>query len=408
MRHPTVHRRMVICGTDSPNMLVFEMKNDGALLEQQIFENSENQHRQKPGPQGISVQWIALHPSGLHAYALTCFWTRAKGEAVTYAIDQQSGKLSRIGAPCCTGGHQPCRAAFTPGERPSWLAVVHCLDAVVSVLDCRNGELAPKPISQVRLPGARTFRNRSAQGGPFPLGLSFAPSSAYLAICDAGQELVHVFAFDDENGILKEVPVQVVTCNAIAPAPGFWQRQILRRMGARPCHIAFHPILDMVYVLTQCGNAVTWLPFNSSTGALELPSGSSSSTSSAAEVATCRHTKGCCLPAVNRASELHVSADGRFLYVSNCGFGRGSEDSVSVFGLDPATGAASWIQSAVARGHPRHFTTLQSSSALVVALHKAKSLARFMVDRSSGQLVLCSQRIVDYPVTCVAVCELLC
>merc|ERR1719195_2344292 len=153
IRHPTIHHRMVMCGTDSPNMLVLEMKSDGSLLEQQVLQNSDNRYRQKPGPHGISVQWISLHPSGLHAYAFTSFWTKGKGEAVTYAIDQESGKLSRKGVLCCTGGHQPCRATFSPGERPSWLAV-----------------------------------------------------------CDAGQELVHVFAFDDENGILKATPVQVVTC----------------------------------------------------------------------------------------------------------------------------------------------------------------------------------------------------
>merc|ERR1719195_1305451 len=251
--HPTVHRRLVMCGTDSPNMLVLEMKSDGSLLEQQVLQNSDNRYRQKPGHHGISVQWVSLHPSGLHAYAFTSFWTKGKGEAVTYAIDQESGKLSRKGVLCCTGGHQPCRATFSPGERPSWLAVAHCLDAVVSVLDCRQGELAPEPISQVRLPGARTFRNRSAQGGPLPFGLSFSRNAGFLAVCDAGQELVHVFAFDDENGILKATPVQVVTCNAIGPAQSFWQRQVLRKLGARPCHIAFHPTLDVVYVLTQYG-----------------------------------------------------------------------------------------------------------------------------------------------------------
>merc|ERR1712046_40499 len=109
---------------------------------------------------------------------------------------------------------------------------------------------------------------------------------------------------------------------------GATQAWLAKKMGPRPRHLVFHPSLPVAYVLTECGNCLSWHTFDEVTGELGTALGKIR-TLSPFEEASCFVRRFCCLPTFNAAAEIEVSLDGRFIYVSNRGFGWRGESSVA-------------------------------------------------------------------------------
>lgn len=97
------------------------------------------------------------------------------------------------------------------------------------------------------------------------------------------------------------------------------------------------------------------------------------------------------------ASEILLSADGRFLYVSNRDVrpldqvpqagGDRERSSIAVFGLRDGGGRAQLLQCAGSQGrHPRHMALTREGSLLLVANKDTHSFAAFPVDKSTGLL----------------------
>jgi 6-phosphogluconolactonase len=83
-----------------------------------------------------------------------------------------------------------------------------------------------------------------------------------------------------------------------------------------------------------------------------------------------------------RASEIIVSADGRFVYASNRG-----DDSVGVFAIDASSGRLSpkgWFP---AEGRTPRFITLSADARHIFAANEeGHNIVRYDVDRATGLL----------------------
>jgi 6-phosphogluconolactonase len=266
-----------------------------------------------------------------------------------FAVDRTTGKLSPINRRS-TGGKNPVHLAIDPTNR--FVVVANHITSTIALLprepDGSLGEL----VDLVKLEG-KIGPHRVEQPFAKPHQAEFDPSRKYIVVPDKGLDRIFTFRLDGENG--KLIPVG-------KPAEA--------REGAGPRHIAFHPNGRLAYVINELDSTVTAYRFDPATGALEpfqllsaLPD----------------HFTG-----NSRASEIAISADGRFLYASNRG-----HDSVAMFGIDQADGrlfANGWQ---ISNGRtPRFFAIDPTGRLLFIANEESDTIVPCRVDQSSGKLTL--------------------
>lgn len=81
-------------------------------------------------------------------------------------------------------------------------------------------------------------------------------------------------------------------------------------------------------------------------------------------------------------ADIHLSADGRFVYGSNRG-----HNSISVFNREPNSGKLNLIETVSVEGNwPRNFTIDPSGKFLLVANQKSNDITVFKIDQTSGKL----------------------
>ena len=81
-------------------------------------------------------------------------------------------------------------------------------------------------------------------------------------------------------------------------------------------------------------------------------------------------------------ADIHLSADGRFVYGSNRG-----HNSIAVFKRDQMNGRLEMIQTISVEGNwPRNFTLDPTGSFLIVANQRSNDITVFKVDEISGKL----------------------
>lgn len=85
----------------------------------------------------------------------------------------------------------------------------------------------------------------------------------------------------------------------------------------------------------------------------------------------------------NAAAALHLSSDGRFLYVSN----RGTDNHLVVFAVDAKTGQLTQVQRRSVEGnHPREFTLSPDGRYLLVANQLSNAIVVMQRDAKSGKV----------------------
>jgi 6-phosphogluconolactonase len=163
---------------------------------------------------------------------------------------------------------------------------------------------------------------------------------------------VLLYRLDAEGGALQRVP----------------SGDAVLHPGSGPRHLAFHPMLPLVFVANELNSTVTTLRFDQDHAVLSVLASHSTLPS------------GWSKPSY--AADIHVDTSGRFLYVSNRG-----HDSVAVFSIAPTTGALALAQLVHTGGNwPRNFTLDPTGRWLLVANERSGSIVVFGRDERSGRL----------------------
>ena len=85
----------------------------------------------------------------------------------------------------------------------------------------------------------------------------------------------------------------------------------------------------------------------------------------------------------NWGADIHLSADGRFVYGSNLG-----HNSIAAFKRDPTNGKLEMIETVSVEGSwPQNFTIDPSGRFLLVANQKSNDIVVFRIDQPSGKLI---------------------
>lgn len=147
--------------------------------------------------------------------------------------------------------------------------------------------------------------------------------------------------------------------------------------GAGPRHLVFHPNKLWVFILSELNNTVTQFV---------MKNGKYTEVKSVSILD--ENFKG-----LSNAADIHISMDGRFIYVSNRG-----EDSIAIIKINDE-GSLKVIDHVSVRGkQPRNFKLSPNDNFLVVANQDSNNLVSFRRNAQTGLLIYVSEISAPKPV----------
>jgi 6-phosphogluconolactonase len=308
----------------------------------------------------VNPSFLALAPGGRYLYAVNEveeFAGQKSGAVSAFAVDQRTGALRLLNQQPSLGG-APCYVDVAAAGR--FVLIANYAGGNVAVFPVqRDGSLGEATdLRQAR--GSSV--NRERQQGPHAHSIVLDPANRFAYSCDLGTDKIMIFRFDAQSGRLL-------------PNEQAW---VQVKPGAGPRHLAFQRSGKNVFVLNELHSTVTAFTRHRGKGSLK-------------ELQTITS-----LPpdftGTNSAADIHVSADGRFLYCSNRG-----HDSIAIFTIDPRNGALTSVGHESTRGlTPRNFAIDPNGAFLLVANQKSDNIVVFRVDQKTGGLSSTGQ-VVEVP-----------
>jgi 6-phosphogluconolactonase len=340
-------------GTYTPNgggIYLFRVDgSSGALTQLQLVDDIRN------------PSWLAANPAQTRLYAISeidNYQGTRNGVVVSYAIDADSMQLTRLSA-VSSAGPAPAHASVHPSGK------------FVFVANYGGGNVAVFPVgadgalgeaSDVRPSVGPRHRARavddpkgqfavSDHDSPHPHMVASDPSGQFVFADDAGLDLTLIWRFDAQSGRLLPAAVPVVS----APS------------GSAPRHFVFHPNGRFFYNLYEHDAKVAVYDYDATRGELHLKQSLST------------------LPpkfsGSNLASEILITADGRFLYVSNR-----LHNALAVFAVAAdgqlRTVSETWVHA----DYPRSAAIDPSGEFIFSCNQKGDSITSFRINAANGTL----------------------
>ncbi len=189
---------------------------------------------------------------------------------------------------------------------------------------------------------------QQSQDSPHPHMVVWDLAGKHVLVPDLGADVVHVHTLDAGSGKLSLV------------------EDVTIRSGAGPRHLVFHPNGRVLYLASELDATVTVCGYDADAGKLTL---------------------GQVLPAEtsggkNAPAEIIISADAKFVYVSNRG-----PNTVTAFAVEADGTRLRPVGSAPVGGNwPRHIRIDSSGRLMLVSNQYSDSVTALRVDPASGRL----------------------
>lgn len=277
-----------------------------------------------------------------------------KGGAVSsFRFDNKTGQLTFINTQSSEGNH-PCY--ITLNKSGKYIYAGNYSSGNISVLPVSKKGKLGKAIQVIQHEGSGPDTTR--QKSPHVHGVFPDKNSAAVYVTDLGTDKIMAYQ-QRKNG--KLIPAKTRYAS-ISPASG-------------PRHLDFHPYGEYVYLLNELSGSVT--VFNDlGRGGLE-------------EIQT--HSS---LPVTYKgkagSADIHVSPDGKFLYVSN----RAGSNTIGIFSIDNTTGLITLVGHQYSGGEtPRNFNFDPTGKFLLIANQNSNEIVVFSRDTETGLLTDTNQRI---------------
>lgn len=288
---------------------------------------------------GGTVMPLALSPNRGVLYAAR----RSEPLAVlSFAIDAQSGALSRLGeAPL------PHSMAYIATDRSGrWLLSASYGGNLVAV-----GPIGTDGVAQAAMQVVPT--------GP----------NAHAIVTDASN--CFVFATNLGAGVVLQLRFDAATGGLTPNQPP----SIAVRAGAGPRHLAWHPSGRWLCLLNELDASIDLFTFDAEHGTLAH-----------------RQTAFSAPPGFHGtpwAADLHFTPDGRFLYSSDR-----RSNTIAALALDASSGQLSLIGHTAVPAEPRGFNITADGRWLIVAGQAAHRVALFRIDALTGALAAAGEHAV--------------
>jgi len=291
---------------------------------------------------------VALHPNGQFLYSVSEVDDsngRPGGAVAAFAVDASSGALTLLNQQS-SGGTGPCHVAVD--RRGRYVFAANYMGGSTAMLPIRaDGSLGEASDFHQH---AGSSADPRRQAGPHAHSANVAPDNRFVFVADLGLDRVMAYRLDLASGTFPPNDPPWATLHP----------------GAGPRHMAFHPSGRYAYVINELDSTMTAFSYDGARGALTeiqtittLPEG---------------------FEGTNYPADVHVSADGRFLYGSNRG-----HDSIVAYAVDAASGRLSVIGHTPTGGEfPRNFNIDPSGRWMYVANQNTNNIVAYRIDQASG------------------------
>ncbi|RNI31479.1 lactonase family protein [Rufibacter latericius] len=297
---------------------------------------------------GENPSFLTLDADRKHLYAVnetTEFEGQKSGAVSAFAIDQKTGNLTFL-------NRQP-----SLGGAPCYISLDH-KNKVALVANYVGGNISTFLLQEDGRLGSSSDMEQHQGKGPRPQQ-------------DAAH--AHCILPDPENNFALAVDLGIdqIISYRLNKSDGKLERQSVftAKSGAGPRHLTFHPKNKrFAYVINELNSTLTTFTYNPDNGTLT-------------EVETVP-TLPVGYTGENACADIHVSADGKFLYGSNRG-----HNSIVVFSINQDTNKLTLVQHMATQVNwPRNFTFSPSGRTMLVANQKSNSITTYKVDAQTGKL----------------------
>lgn len=294
--------------------------------------------------------FLTVAPDGHHVYA--CTESRMLHAGTVSAFDLTGGRLTFINK-VSSFGDNPAYVSVDPSGR--WAAVANYTGGSYAICGIgKDGALLP-PVQHRAFEGHGV--NPARQEKSHVHSAVFSPEGRHLYIQDLGLDRITMYPCG---------PGGLDTAGAMrfAAVP-----------GAGPRHLTFGPDGRFAYLIEEMGGMVDVFRYDPATGRLDPVQ------RIAAHPDTARGPF--------RSADIHLSADGNFLYTTNR-----AESQIAIFSVDRANGTLrlAGYQSVFGK-EPRNFALDPTGNWLLVANQESNIIVVFQIDRKTGLLKPLNRRI---------------
>ncbi|HHU20698.1 MAG TPA: lactonase family protein [Bacilli bacterium] len=281
-----------------------------------------------------------------------------QGGIAAFSIDQVSGDLTKLNS-LTEAGSPPCHVSVNQDNSIVVTANYHTKQ-IVSYLTNSDGSLrAVADIAEHEGSGPHERQEK-----PHMHYAGFSPDEKYVFAVDLGSDEITTYAIDQQGKFTKKHVFET-------PA------------GSGPRHLTFAPNGEYAYVMTELSSEVLTLKYDQETGAF----------TQLQQLKAIPDT----FTDVNDGSAIHVSSDGKFVYVGNRG-----HNSIAVFKVDQNTNELEFVEWTGTEGDwPRDFVLTPDQKYLIVSNQKSGTLTVFERDQATGTLTLKQADVKAPEVVCV-------
>lgn len=299
----------------------------------------------------VNSSFLTLSPNGKFLYACTDTKLEQPGSVSAFRIDPITGKLTFLNKQTA-GGRNPVHVVVD--HTNSYVIASNYTDPGVCIFEC-NPDGSLQPYSKlIEFEGSSIVKGRQEEAHLH--SSTFSPEGKYVFSPDLGSDKIRVSRLNQRGRLAV---VQRLTIDT--------------EPGAGPRHFTFHPTEPFAYCVEELSGSVSLYRYKN--GRLSL-----SNTYPCYE-----HPQ-----AIYSSADLHVSPDGRHLYVSN----RQDENSISIFEINQQTGELTL------RGHhstygttPRSFVIDPTGNYVIVANQTSHEIVVFRRNAETGLLTKISVTI---------------
>ena len=299
--------------------------------------------------------YLAVSPNQKFVYAVNEKNNHDKngGKVSAFAFDRSTGHLKLLNQQPSMGD-DPCYISID--KTGKWAAVANYSSGTFSILPINADGALGAPSTTITDSGHGT--NKERQEGPHVHSTVISPDNRYLFVADLGTDKESVYNFNDKNGKIKP----------------FQEPFAKLQDGSGPRHFVLHPSGKWAYVTQELSGSVT--AFDYANGKLKQI-----------------QTLGT-LPKDYKGplgtADIHVSPDGKFLYVSD----RGNANTIAIMKIDQKTGMLTMVGHESTKGlTPRNFNFDPSGNYMLVANQNSDNIVVFKVNRQTGMLTYTGNEI---------------
>jgi 6-phosphogluconolactonase len=297
---------------------------------------------------GENPSFLAIAPDRKHLYAVNetgNYQGQKSGAVSAFAVNHKTGDLSFLNSQPTLGG-APCYISLDKQHKEAMVA------------NYSGGNVAAFPIEHDGRLGAASFTAqhtgqgpKKQQNAPHAHCIIPDPSHEFALAVDLGIDQIVRYQWGPEGRLTKTA-----------------QPAFKAQPGAGPRHLTFHPNKRFAYVINELNSTLSALTYDAVTGTFT-------------EVETVS-TLPAGFTGESFCADVHVSADGRFVYGSNRG-----HNSLVVFAIDAKTNKLTLVQHIGVEGNwPRNFALSPSGKTVLVANQRSNNITTFRVDSATGKL----------------------